>query len=751
MLLPTQAEIASNPGDLLITEVQITGGTGLANNDYVKIYNNSNNTIDLTNYKLINIKNSSSTQNSIIAWSSADTNTLTTGQFHTWATSSNDFATTINADSSRSASLANTVCSIAIIKKDDDTIVDAFSWNDCGNGLGTNTTISTENCDNSNPIKFKRITGTNNFEVICINSTPATVDEEDNTTETIDQTTQQATTPIQAGGNTTSNNTVFSDEPYNNTSNIKTNSKEDKDEITDIDDTDAVEQAETKNQPTILISEFLPNPLGTDDPDNCTDCGEFIELTNYGSEAINLSGWQIQVDDRPSYTFPYYNLKSKSRLVLYRTQSNLILQNNQGKIIFKNQKNETIQTINYKDTTPNYAYALIESSAQLNPDWVWSKTLSPGEENYWIVPKNKPPVADFLLPDSVDIKTKIALDASDSYDPEERPLTYAWAFGDGQISSEQSPTHLFQKTGTLTVQLSISDGEDKTIVSKKIKITGDNPNIKTDKKILTEKPSIKSTTKTSSANNFVATGSIAKVKTLSAGTKTTVIGTVVVPPDIFGSQYLQIVDLTGGMQVYSNKKDFPDLYIGDQIEASGEISIVSGEYRLKTASQNDIKLLSQKHPPASQPIISTDLNQALLGSLVNVTGTILESKNDLVYLADKVDEITIQLKENSGLKNSDFVVGDEIKIIGIVKASGDEVRIWPRESTDLEIINHPQVLGEKINEQTNQLNSLNTTNQATSSLIIPAKDKSLEIYQYLLAFTAGVIAVLIIWIVRLKK
>jgi len=755
MFLPTQAETIANPGDLLITEVQITGGEGLTNNDYIKIYNTTDHDIDLKGFRLVKRIKDDTTDDSIKSWSASVI--IPAQGYHLWANSS--FATDISADSSTGASITNRTGSdqangngvaIRLGSMDSGIIIDSVGWDNCNNDFVKINPVITDNCDARYFIIIKRDannTNTDNnaqdFAVVC--TAKETIDNNPPTNEGDDQTT--TTTTTQSGGNVRVDATIFSDEPYDN-SKIVTNNSDEEDEEKESEEKTKTEEAKQEEikLPTILISEFLPDPLGADNPDNCSDCGEFIELTNYSSEAINLSGWQIQVDDRPPYTFSYYNFKPKARLAIYRAQSNLILQNNQGKIILKDPQ-KIIQTINYKDATPNYAYALIESSAQLNPNWVWSKTMSPGEENYWIVPKNKPPITNFFLPDSIDIKTTINLDASDSYDPEGQALTYIWDFGDGQTSFEQSPTHLFQKTGTLTVQLSVSDGEDKTVVSKKIKVTGENPNTKTEKETLSPKPSIKATPKKSSVNNFVATGSIDKVKTLSAGTKTTVIGTVVVPPNIFGSQYLQIVDLTGGMQVYSNKKDFPELYIGDQIQASGEISIVSGEYRLKTASQNDIKLLLQKHPPASQPIISTDLSQDLLGSFVNVTGTILESKNDLVYLEDQAGEITIQLKENTGLKNSDFVVGNKVKVIGIVKPSGTGFRIWVREPNDLEILETPQVLGEKITSE----GDINITDQTVPSLIIPAKNKGLEIYQYLLAFAAGIIAVLIVWIVRLKK
>ncbi|MEK7097789.1 MAG: hypothetical protein AAB906_03000, partial [Patescibacteria group bacterium] len=54
-------------------------------------------------------------------------------------------------------------------------------------------------------------------------------------------------------------------------------------------------------------------------------------------------------------------------------------------------------------------------------------------------------------------------------------------------------------------------------------------------------------------------------------------GIVAAEPGRFGSQFFYIVYESGnGVQVYSNKKDFPELKIGDFIEVGGEISKING-------------------------------------------------------------------------------------------------------------------------------------------------------------------------------
>lgn len=46
-----------------------------------------------------------------------------------------------------------------------------------------------------------------------------------------------------------------------------------------------------------------------------------------------------------------------------------------------------------------------------------------------------------------------------SYDPEGKPLTYLWNFGDGSTSTEANPTHTYTQNGTYTTSLTVNDGQ----------------------------------------------------------------------------------------------------------------------------------------------------------------------------------------------------------------------------------------------------------------------------------------------------
>lgn len=56
-------------------------------------------------------------------------------------------------------------------------------------------------------------------------------------------------------------------------------------------------------------------------------------------------------------------------------------------------------------------------------------------------------------------KTVVTFNASSSYDPDGRIVKYIWEFGDGEKKTTTEPytTHIFRKTGTLVMKLTVVD------------------------------------------------------------------------------------------------------------------------------------------------------------------------------------------------------------------------------------------------------------------------------------------------------
>ncbi len=113
---------------LLIFEVQITGGPGNSEQDFIKIYNPTPYAVNASGWKLR--KRSKTGGESSIKVIPDGTN-IASGALLTWANSKENFAATVNAEISSTASIAADG-SIAVLDGDGK-IIDAVAW---GDGVG---------------------------------------------------------------------------------------------------------------------------------------------------------------------------------------------------------------------------------------------------------------------------------------------------------------------------------------------------------------------------------------------------------------------------------------------------------------------------------------------------------------------------------------------------------------------------------------------------------------------------------------
>lgn len=245
--------------------------------------------------------------------------------------------------------------------------------------------------------------------------------------------------------------------------------------------------------------------------------------------------------------------------------------------------------------------------------------------------------------------------------------------------------------------------------------------------------------KSGEKNTAVALVSLEDMKNFSAGDLIKTAGTVAVLPGILGSQYFYIVG-SPGLQIYSYKKDFPSLKVGDYLEVSGELSEINGELRLKTKTAADIKVIEHRTEPQAEKTECEKIDEESIGRLLAVSGEIVEKKGSTIYLDDGSDEFLVYIKNTTGIDLSSFNEGDLISASGIVTASRSGLRIMPRFRDDLiktsapgQALAGPQVLGE-VAENDNWS--------------LAARDKKMELFQYLLILSGGLILILAVFLFR---
>jgi len=72
---------------------------------------------------------------------------------------------------------------------------------------------------------------------------------------------------------------------------------------------------------------------------------------------------------------------------------------------------------------------------------------------------NRPPEVYVELPASICTDYSFVFDASKSYDPDEKEISYSWDFGDGGSSNQAKGSYTFQNEGIYQIELTVNDNE----------------------------------------------------------------------------------------------------------------------------------------------------------------------------------------------------------------------------------------------------------------------------------------------------
>jgi hypothetical protein len=122
----------------------------------------------------------------------------------------------------------------------------------------------------------------------------------------------------------------------------------------------------------IFINEFFPNPEGADADQ------EWIELYNAGSSDINLAGWSL--DDEDGGSVPYeisesLVISAGDYLVFYNDITKIILNNSTDKVRLIDPNQEIIDDVGYTNVKEGQSYAKVDN------DWQWTEQITPGTAN----------------------------------------------------------------------------------------------------------------------------------------------------------------------------------------------------------------------------------------------------------------------------------------------------------------------------------------------------------------------------------
>ncbi|PLX25116.1 hypothetical protein C0580_03265 [Candidatus Parcubacteria bacterium] len=211
------------------------------------------------------------------------------------------------------------------------------------------------------------------------------------------------------------------------------------------------EVSEENNQenlwPQIIISEFIPDPEGSDDE-------EWIEIYNVNDELVELENFALGDNSLRRFVFDdSLVIEAKSYLLLEKETTGISLNNSGGDSVKIYNPNEELQEeVNYQDCIEGRSYARREDA------FVWTKSPTPGRNNEFIF--NQAPVAQISVEtEELFVDKNISFSGENSYDEEDENLEYFWNFGDGNTANKKNTKHKFENIGSYTVVLRVEDKE----------------------------------------------------------------------------------------------------------------------------------------------------------------------------------------------------------------------------------------------------------------------------------------------------
>lgn len=464
----------------------------------------------------------------------------------------------------------------------------------------------------------------------------------------------------------------------------------------------------------IIINEILPNPVGSDVEN------EFIELKNISDKKIDLAGCKLGDSSSKRYIISIKDLTSTEILpdgflVVYRKISGIALDNSgEEEAGFYDSEDKAISLISYAgEIKEGESFSLIDKTYE------WTDIATPGAENKARIIS---PLIDYgriisiseFLPNPengdewIELKNNSSdqVDLSglllDDGDGGSRPFSLKGLSINANdfIVLPRERTKLVLNNDEDSVRLLNLDGEVVAEVFyeetfKGLSYARDKNNrwqwttkITLDAENQIILPAEDSATDKKNSQSFVNT-TLEEIDNLEIGDKVRVQGKVAVLPGVFTSQTIYLSG-SPGIQVYFYKKNWPKLNLGDVIAVSGEISESNGERRIKISSQDNIVLTGQKEE-LTPMAVNAELTAELVGDLVIVEGQILEIKGKNFYLENNGAEITVYVKDSTGIDTANLTVGEPARVVGIVSPSKDGYRIMPRMPADITFTG--QVLG----------------------------------------------------------
>lgn len=297
-----------------------------------------------------------------------------------------------------------------------------------------------------------------------------------------------------------------------------------------------------------------------------------------------------------------------------------------------------------------------------------------------------------------------------SYGKAEKGATYTRA---GNAWSWQSPTPNIvetaaaretagaEATGTLVVPDVVVSARVAVQTSSSASSSTSEPPmaivLKTTEETISLDETEESSGKASSSKSATPSGframSIAQARTTDLGTSVRVEGVVTALPGIFASQSFYMengedMQSRAGVQVYLHSADFPPLALGDRIRVSGVTSQNRGEARIKLSGREAIEVLGSGLADAQDIQLDT-VGEVTEARLVTVEALVESARSDEMTLVEGEATLRVASRERTSVSFAAIPSGSRVRVTGIVSELNGTYTLLPRSQSDISIVEMP--------------------------------------------------------------
>lgn len=229
--------------------------------------------------------------------------------------------------------------------------------------------------------------------------------------------------------------------------------------------------AESSKAPsTIRLNEIFPDPSAK------SDAGEFIELYNFGTESVDISGWEIldaAALKKRSNGESFDRLVFPSVTVINPDTYHIAIDTDPWFSLTLNNTDETLSLFDKNEILIDSLH-FDKSKKDISLNYTltgWrGGTPTPGAENQL----NSLPETREKVPKKGFKGAPVAFSARGK-DADGDTLKYTWDFGDGHKSYKAATSHTYEKNGVYAVTLKTTDGSDDLIETFAIEIRSYKP------------------------------------------------------------------------------------------------------------------------------------------------------------------------------------------------------------------------------------------------------------------------------------